>query len=52
MFGFSHFTAKKISDSQIEYEATGIREDGVRFHFTGTRKEPRNAHYAESMTIQ
>lgn len=50
-FGFSHFEAKKISDSQEEYGAQWKREDGIEFHFSGTRKKPRDWEYAENITI-
>lgn len=49
--GFSHFDAKRISDSQESYEVKWTREDGVAFHFRGERNRPRWEGYAESITI-
>lgn len=50
-FWFSHFTAQKLYDSQVEYAAEWIREDGIWFRFTGERKSAQWAQYAESITI-
>lgn len=49
MFGFSHYKAKKVSDSQTAYEVMGTRKDGIHFHFRGKRKAPKGSKYAETM---
>jgi predicted dehydrogenase/8-oxo-dGTP pyrophosphatase MutT (NUDIX family) len=48
---FSHFTANRISDNQVQYEAMGMREDGIWFHFYWERRSPRWSGYNESITI-
>jgi len=37
LFGHVSFDAHKIFDSQNRYEVAGVREDGITFHFSGTR---------------
>lgn len=49
MFGFSHYEARKISDSQTAYEVIGTRKDGIFFHFRGKRNSPKGSNYAEVM---
>lgn len=49
MFGFSHYKARRISDSQTAYEVMGTRKDGILFHFRGKRKSPKGSKYAEVM---
>lgn len=49
MFGFSHYKARRVSDSQTAYEVMGMRKDGILFHFRGKRKSPKGSKYAETM---
>ncbi len=38
LFGIEGFTARKVRDSFDHYEVEGIRDDGISFHFLGTRR--------------
>jgi len=37
LFGYSPFNIQKHHDSQLEYEVSGLREDGLEFRFDGKR---------------
>lgn len=51
MFGFSHYHAKRVLDTQTFYEVTGIRQDEIEFRFIGSRHMPRGSEYAENMWV-
>lgn len=38
LFGHSGFTATRLLDSYERYQAAGIRDDGISFDFSGTRR--------------
>lgn len=51
LFGHSRFSARKQSDSFDRYEAVGMRDDGISFHFQGTRCL-KSHRFMEWMTIR
>lgn len=51
LFGPSSFTATRLSDSYDRYQVAGIRDDGISFDFSGTRRL-NNRTYPEWATIR
>jgi predicted dehydrogenase len=37
LIGHSPFRARKLADSQVHYAVSGVRADGITFHFNGSR---------------
>jgi predicted dehydrogenase len=50
-FGASSFKATRLLDTPMAYHVTGVRRDGIRFSFNGTRKLATRV-YRESVRIR
>lgn len=51
VFGHSGCTAHKLLDSQDRYEAAGMRDDGIAFYFSGTRRL-KSKTYPETIRLR
>lgn len=51
LVGMSAFTAHKLYDSQLRYAASGVRDDGIAFHFCGSRHLTRRV-YSETVQLR
>jgi len=51
LFGESPFNARRLEESEVSYTASGVRQDGISFYFSGSRFLSRRI-YAEWVELR